>query len=124
MEKSLRMFGCEGLGAEGLSSLSLNKLRQMLRDVAWRQVVESWRVEARSYSKLVEVGKVIEKGCKERCVEVKRKRKRRILTKLRGGTAAWRLRWADGRASVEKIGCAKLSKWRSGGHGAPFIEMH
>ena len=87
LEKSLRMFGWEGLGAEGLSSLSLNEVRQMLRDVAWRQVVESWRVEARSHSKLVEVGKIIEKGCKERCMEVKCKRKRRILTKLRGGTA-------------------------------------
>ena len=31
--------------------------------------------------------KLIEKGCKARCVEVKCKKKRRILTKLRGGTA-------------------------------------
>ena len=32
--------------------------------------------------KLVEVWKLIEKGCKARCVQVKCKKKRRILTKL------------------------------------------
>ena len=44
LERSLRMFGWEGLGREGLSSLSMNGVKQMLKDVAWRQVVESWRV--------------------------------------------------------------------------------
>ena len=34
----------------------------MLRDVAWRQVMDSWKEEARSHSKLVEVQKLIEKG--------------------------------------------------------------
>ena len=50
--------------------------------------MESWKVEARSHSKLVKAWKLIEKGCKARCVEVKCKKKtRRILTKLRGDTA-------------------------------------
>ena len=43
--------------------------------------MQSWRVEAKSHSKLVEVWKLIEKGCKARCVEVKCKKKRRILKK-------------------------------------------
>ena len=68
-------------------SLSMNQVKQMLKDVAWRQIVESWRVEVKSHSKLVEVYKLMEKGCKSRCVEVKCKKKRRIMTKLRGGTA-------------------------------------
>ena len=38
------------------------------------------------YSKLVEMYKLMEKGCKSCCVEVKCKKKRRIMTKLRGGT--------------------------------------
>ena len=59
----------------------------MLRDVAWREVVDSWREEVESQSKLVEVRKLIEKECKARCVCVKCKRRRRILAKLRGGTA-------------------------------------
>ena len=87
MERSLRKFGWRGLGTEGLSSLSINQVKQMLKDVAWRQVVENWRMEAKSHSKLVEMYKLMEKGCKSRCVEVKCKKKRRIMTKLRGGTA-------------------------------------
>ena len=35
----------------------------------------------------MEVRKLIEKECKARCVEVKCRRRRRILAKLRGGTA-------------------------------------
>ena len=34
VEKRLRMFGWEGLRAEGLNSLSMSKVRQMLKDVA------------------------------------------------------------------------------------------
>ena len=51
MEKGLRMFGWEGLRAEGLNSLSKSEVRQMLRNVAWREAVNSWREEARSHSK-------------------------------------------------------------------------
>ena len=43
LEKSLRMFGWEGLRAEGLNSLSMSEVRQMLRDVAWREAMDSWK---------------------------------------------------------------------------------
>ena len=69
----LRMCGWERLRAEGLNSLSMSEVRQMLRDVAWREAVDSWREEARSHSKLAEVQKLIEKGYEARCVEVKRR---------------------------------------------------
>ena len=55
LERSVRMFGCEGLRAEGLNSLSMSEVRQMLRDVAWREAVDSWREQARSHLKLAEV---------------------------------------------------------------------
>ena len=83
----LRMFGWEGLRTEGLNSLSMSEVRQMLRDVAWREAVDIWREEARSHSKLAEVQKLI-KGYEAWCVEVKCKRRRRVLVQLRGGTAA------------------------------------
>ena len=35
-----------------------------IRDVAWREVMDSWREEAGSRSKLVEVRKLIEKNAK------------------------------------------------------------
>ena len=87
-KKSLRMFGWEGLRAEGLNSLFMSEVRQMLRGVAWREAMDSWKEEARSHSKLAEVQKLIEKGYEARCVEVKCKWRRRVLVQLRGGTAA------------------------------------
>ena len=51
----------------------------MLRDVAWREAMDSWKKEARSHSKLAEVQKLIEKGYEARCVEVKYKWRRRVL---------------------------------------------
>ncbi len=88
LEIRLRMFCWKGLRAEGLNSLSMNEVRQMLRDVAWREAVDSWREEARSRSKLAGVQKLIEKGYEARCVEVKCKWRRRVLVQLSGGTAA------------------------------------
>ena len=70
----------EGMRVEALSRLSLSEVRQMLRDVAWREVMNSWREEAGSRSNLVEVRKLIDKEWKARCVEVKCRRKRTILT--------------------------------------------
>ena len=70
--------------AEGLNSLSMSEVRQMLRDVAWREAMDSWRDQARSHSKLAEVQKLIEKGYEACCVEVKCKRRRRFLAQLRG----------------------------------------
>lgn len=56
----------------------------MLRDVAWREVVDSWGEEAGSgvtLNKLLGVRKLMEKECKVWCVEVKCTRSR-ILSKL------------------------------------------
>ena len=81
------MDGWEGVGVKALGSLSLSEVRKMLMVVAWREVVDSWREEAESQSKLVEERMLMKKECKVWCVEVKCKRRRRILAKLRGGTA-------------------------------------
>ena len=49
------MFGWEGLRAEGMNSLSMSEVRQMLRDVAWRETV----LEGRG-KKSLEVGRSTE----------------------------------------------------------------
>ena len=46
-----------------------------------------WREEARGRSKLGMIGRLMDYECKARCVEVDGKRQRRMLAKLRGGTA-------------------------------------
>ena len=51
LERTLSKFGWEGLRAEGLNSLSMSEVRQMLRDVAWREAVYSWREVTRSWQK-------------------------------------------------------------------------
>ena len=99
---------------------ALNHVKQMLKGVAWRQVVESWRVEAKSHSKLVEMYMPMEKGCKSRCVEVKCMKKRWIMTKLRGGTAGLEIETGRWRG----VSREERSKWRSGRCGAPFVEMY
>ena len=43
LERSLNMYGWEGIRVDTLSRLSLSEVRQMLRDVAWREVMDSWR---------------------------------------------------------------------------------
>ena len=65
--KSRVAAGRDGLTAEMVScdilvdfwaeqfALSMSEVRQMLRDVAWREAVDSWREEARSHSKLAEI---------------------------------------------------------------------
>lgn len=80
------MDGWEGVGVKALGSLSLSKVGKIPMNIAWREVVDSWREVAGSQSKLVEVRMLKEKECKAWCVEVKSKRERRILANFRGGT--------------------------------------
>ena len=90
----------------------------MLMDVAWREVVDSWREEAGSQSKLVEVRMLMKKECKAQLVEVKCKRRGRILVKLRGGTARLEVEmhgqmagWEKRRDCVQEL-IVKVEKWR------------
>lgn len=82
-------MGWKGMRAKALGSLLMIEVREMLTDGSGIEVVGSWREEfkAGSQSELVEVRKLMEKKCKGWRVEVKCKKRRWILTKLRGGTA-------------------------------------
>ena len=94
--QSLEMFGWKEVDVEALNGLTMREVKQMLKDVAWRKVREVWREEARVRSKLGMMGRLMDEECKSRCVEVDCKRQRRMLAKLRGGTAELRIetgRW-------------------------------
>ena len=94
--QSLEMFGWKEVDVEALNGLTMREVKQMLKDVAWRKVREVWREEARVRSKLGMMGRLMDDECKSRCVEVDCKRQRRMLAKLRGGTAELRIetgRW-------------------------------
>ena len=59
----------------------------MLNDCAWREVNKLWAEELTDRSKLSVLKKLVGRGFKARCVGVRRKKMRRVLTKLKGGTA-------------------------------------
>ena len=62
----------------------------------WRKVKWKWEVEAQERSKLGVLQTLLVQGSKDRCMDVKCKRLRRMVAMLGGGTAALRLetgRW-------------------------------
>ena len=98
--KDLRMgleaFGWQGLDIQALSGLSLCEMKHILKYMAWRRAREGWREEAKVCPKLEVMGRLMDCRCEARRVEVDCKRQRRVLMKLRGGTAELRIetgRW-------------------------------
>ena len=78
------------------SGLSLSEVKHILKCTAWRRAREGWKEEARARPKLEVMGRLMDCRCEARCVEVDCKRQRRMLMKLRGGTAELRIetgRW-------------------------------
>ena len=75
------------MNVEALSGLTMMKVKQILKSIAWRKVREVWREKAKGWSKLVLIGRLIDYGCKAWCVEVDCKRQRIMLATLRGVTA-------------------------------------
>ena len=71
-------------------------MKHILKCTAWRRAREGWREEAKVCPKLEVMGRLMDCRCEARCVEVDCKRQRRMLMKLRGGTAELRIetgRW-------------------------------
>ena len=92
----LEAFGWQGLSIQALSGLSLSEVKHISKCTAWRRAREGWREEARVRPKLEVMGRLMDHRCEARCVEVDCKRQRRMLMKLRGGTAELRIetgRW-------------------------------
>ena len=63
----------------------------MLRDSVWREIKWKWKVETQERSKLGVMQRLLVHGSKDRCMDVKCKRLRRMLAMLRGDTAALRI---------------------------------
>ena len=80
----------------------------MLNDCAWRQVNRLWAEELPDWQKLSVLQELVGRGFKARCVGVRWKKMRRVLTKLRGGTAELQVemgRWRGLRREDKK--CAE-----------------
>ena len=87
----LDAFWWQGLDMQAFSGLSINEVKHILKCMAWRRAREGWREETRARPKLEVMRRLMDCECKARCAEIDCKRQRRMLMKLRGGTAELRI---------------------------------
>ena len=87
LQQSLEKLGWRGLNVVALDGLTIKEVKQLLKDTAWRRVKAAWREKAEGSSKLEMTRKLMDNECKARCVGMDCKRRRRMMAKLRGGTA-------------------------------------
>ena len=87
LQQSLEKLGWRGLNVVTLDGLTIKEVKQLLKDTVWRRVKAAWREKAKGSSKLEVTGKLMDNECKARCVGMDCKRRRRMMAKLRGGTA-------------------------------------
>ena len=72
---------------EDVEKLSNFQLKEMLKSCAWREVRASWEQEMNEKRKLEVLRMIVDKDCKGRSAQIESKEVRRMVTKLRGGTA-------------------------------------
>ena len=87
-----------GSRAESLQGVSEAELKRILESIAWRRVKEEWRDELEKKPKLVMLKKImeLEEDLISSYAGWRVKSERRMLLKLRGGTAAFQVesdRW-------------------------------
>ena len=87
LQQSLEKLEWRGLNVVTLDGMTIKEMKQLLKDTAWRRVKSVWREKAKGSSKLEMTGKLMDNECKARCVGMDCKRRRRMMAKLRGGTA-------------------------------------
>ena len=100
MQKTLsccKEFSWQEVGAEQVQNMSEAELKRMLESVAWRRVRAEWSKDLEMKLKLSMFRRIVKCGEESSCADVKAKRRRRrVLLKLRGGTLAFQVetgRW-------------------------------
>ena len=87
LEQCLADFGWNDVRLDGLKGMSNAEVKHMIKNCAWREVTTRWAEELEERPKLGVLKELFSGGFGARSVGVRRKKMRRILTKLRGGTA-------------------------------------
>ena len=80
-----------------LNGLTTKEVKEVLKDKVWRGARSKWSEEAMGKSKLKVTGRLMESECKARCVGIDCKRHKRIMARLRGGTAELAIEGEGGR---------------------------
>ena len=68
-----------------MKNMSEVELKGMLESAAWRKVREEWNKDLEKKPKLSMLKKIVEGGEESSCSDLKSKRERRVMLKLRGG---------------------------------------
>ena len=89
LRQSIREMGWGEVKLEDLEKLSNFQLKEMLKTCAWREV--SWEQEMSEKLKLEVLSVIVDKDCKGRSAQIESKEVRRMVTKLRVGTAQLRI---------------------------------
>ena len=79
-----------------VKGMSNAEVKYMLKNCAWREASKMWAEELEERPKLCVLKELVSGGFEARCVGVRRKKIRRILTKLRGVQQSCRWRWGEG----------------------------
>ena len=90
MVNCCREFGWQEMGAEQVKDMPEAEVKGMLESVTWQRVKEEWSKDLEKKPKLLMM-KIIKCGQESSCADVKSKRERRVMLKLRGGTAAFQV---------------------------------
>ena len=100
LERCLVDFGWGDVRLDSLKGRSNAEMKYMLKNCAWRAVTMMWAKELEEQPKLCVLKELVSGGFEARSVGGRRKKMRRILTKLRGGGYS---RAASGGGEMERF---------------------
>ena len=85
-------FGWQDMSGGVVREMSEAKMKCMLLSLAWRNVKDEWRKEVHEKPKLSMMKLIGECEVESSCALLKSKGKRRMMLKLRSGTAAFQIK--------------------------------
>ena len=82
-------FGWKDVNVEAIKELSDVEVREVLEAITWRKVRKEWDQEMKTKPKLEMLKRIVRLGEWSECARVGRRADRRLMMKLRGGTAGF-----------------------------------
>ena len=108
-------FGWKDDNVEVLKELSDVEVREVLEAITWRKVWKKWDQEMETKPKLEMLKRIVRLGEWSECVRVVRRPDRRLMMKLRGGTAGFQIetgRWKGVTRQERVCKNVKVVKWK------------
>ena len=115
MNKCCKEFGWRETNMEEVRGLPNAKVKEMLESIAWWKTWEEWGHEMEVKLKLSMLQKIINLEEWSDCARLRQRSDRRMMIKLRGGTAAFQIetgRWR-GVAREECVKNVKVARSRT-----------